>query len=165
MSRLLAALALALLAGSSAALACGEGLAQPTRQIEDAQFLLMYRTAPDPLRVGRHFSIDFALCPRGQVAAPDTVRVDAHMPEHRHGMNYQPSVAALGRIVTIVDVSAPTASRIVTVTSVGDWTVAASSVTVFPGSDSTTGTTNASAGVAPCCPACARARIPASTLR
>jgi hypothetical protein len=91
-----AALALALWAGGGVALACGEGLAQPTRQIEDAQFLLMYRAAPDPLRVGRHFSIDFAVCPRGQVAAPDTVRVDAHMPEHRHGMNYQPSVAALG---------------------------------------------------------------------
>jgi hypothetical protein len=91
-----AALALTLWVGSGVALACGEGLAQPTRQIEDAQFLLMYRSAPDPLRVGRHFGIDFAVCPRGQATAPDTVRVDALMPEHRHGMNYQPSVAALG---------------------------------------------------------------------
>jgi YtkA-like len=92
-----ASLALATLAGSSAALACGEGLAQPTRQIENAQAVLVYRTVPDPVKVGRHFGIDFAVCPRGQVAPPDEVRVDAHMPEHKHGMNYKPGVTAIGQ--------------------------------------------------------------------
>jgi YtkA-like len=91
-----AVLALALWAGGSVALACGEGLARPARRIEDAQVLLVYRTAPDPVKAGRHFAIDFAVCPRGRVAAPDEVRVDAHMPEHKHGMNYKPSVTALG---------------------------------------------------------------------
>jgi len=28
--------------------------------------------------------------------APDSVRVDATMPEHRHGMNYRPTVTATG---------------------------------------------------------------------
>jgi hypothetical protein len=91
-----AALAFAVWAGGSVALACGEGLARPTRQIEDVQFVLVYRTAPEPVKVGRHFGIDFAVCPRGQAAAPGEVRVDAQMPEHKHGMNYKPSVAALG---------------------------------------------------------------------
>jgi YtkA-like len=91
-----AALALAVWAGASVALACGEGLARPTRQIEDAQWLLVYRTAPDPVKVGRHFGIDFAVCPRDKASAPGDVRVDAHMPEHKHGMNYKPSVASLG---------------------------------------------------------------------
>jgi hypothetical protein len=97
MSRLRAALALATLSGSNAALACGEGVAQPLRRIEDAQAVLVYRTAPDPLRVGQHFGIDFAVCPRGQATLPDEVRVDAHMPEHKHGMNYRPGVTALGQ--------------------------------------------------------------------
>jgi YtkA-like len=95
--RLPAALALATLAGSSAALACGEGLAGPTRQIEDAQAVLVFRTVPDPVMVGRHFGIDFTVCPRGQAAPPEEVRVDAHMPEHKHGMNYKPGVTPLGQ--------------------------------------------------------------------
>jgi YtkA-like len=92
-----AALALATLAGSSTALACGESLAQPTRQIEDVHVVLVYRTTPDPVGVGRHFGIDFTVCPRGQATLPDVVRVDAHMPEHKHGMNYRPGVTALGQ--------------------------------------------------------------------
>jgi hypothetical protein len=91
-----AVLASAVLTGCGAALACGEGLMRPTRQIEAAQVVLVYRTAPDPVKVGRHFGIDFAVCPRGQFPSPDEVRVDAHMPEHRHGMNYKPSVVTLG---------------------------------------------------------------------
>jgi hypothetical protein len=44
--------------------------------------------------VGRHFVLDIALCaPAGQ-ALPATLRVDASMPEHRHGMNYRPGVSA-----------------------------------------------------------------------
>jgi YtkA-like protein len=38
-----------------------------------------------------HFVLEFAVCP-----APESVRVDAWMPEHRHGMNYRPTVARLG---------------------------------------------------------------------
>ena len=57
----------------------------------------MYRTAPDPIPMGRHFAIDFALCPRGEAKVPGEVRVDAQMPEHRHGMNYRPSVKSLGQ--------------------------------------------------------------------
>jgi hypothetical protein len=90
------ALACVTLAASHAALACGSSLGQPTRQIDSPELLLMYKTTPDPVQVGRHFTLQFALCPRGQTALPAEVRVDAHMPEHKHGMNYQPSVAALG---------------------------------------------------------------------
>ena len=35
--------------------------------------------------------MDFAVCP-----APESVRVDAWMPEHRHGMNYRPTLVAQG---------------------------------------------------------------------
>lgn len=45
-----------------------------------------------PITVGRHFSIDLKLCPLDAVLA----RVDASMPEHRHGMNYRTSLRPLG---------------------------------------------------------------------
>jgi hypothetical protein len=85
---------LLLCCGSS--LACGESLGGATREIADAQYLLVFRTSPDPVVVGRHFTLDFALCPRPPAGLPEDVRVNAHMPQHRHGMNYLPSVTALG---------------------------------------------------------------------
>ncbi len=45
-----------------------------------------------PITVGRHFAMNVRLCP----ADAKLVRVDATMPEHRHGMNYKASFAALG---------------------------------------------------------------------
>jgi hypothetical protein len=45
-----------------------------------------------PIALGRHFAITVQLCPASAVL----VRVDATMPEHRHGMNYRPSVKRLG---------------------------------------------------------------------
>ncbi len=44
-----------------------------------------------PLPVGEILSLSIALCPAGALTA-----VDADMPAHRHGMNYRPSVRALG---------------------------------------------------------------------
>ena len=80
---------------ASAATVCGETLGE-ARRIESANYVVAYRTVPDPIRVGAHFAIDFAVCPRAAAAAaaPRSVRVDATMPEHRHGMNYRPVVTA-----------------------------------------------------------------------
>ncbi len=55
-----------------------------------------YRTHPAPIPVGRHFSIELAVCPKSGVRTIESVRVDAWMPAHRHGMNYQPEVVSLG---------------------------------------------------------------------
>lgn len=85
-----------LLFGHGAALACGESLGSPTRQIENAQVRLVYRSTPNPIPVGRHFTLDFAVCPLDPAASPTELRVNASMPEHKHGMNYQPTVAARG---------------------------------------------------------------------
>ena len=61
------------------------------RRIEAPSYLVLYRTSPAPLKVGQHFALEFAVCP-----TPESVRVDAWMPEHKHGMNYRPTVAATG---------------------------------------------------------------------
>jgi hypothetical protein len=91
-----ALLAAGLAAAGASAAACGDSLGSRARRIDSADWELVYRTTPDPVPVGRHFAVDFVLCPRGGAAAPAEVRVDATMPEHRHGMNYKPSVSARG---------------------------------------------------------------------
>ena len=47
---------------------------------------------PAPLAVGRPLALQLQLCP----ADAQLLRVDATMPEHRHGMNYRPTVKPLG---------------------------------------------------------------------
>jgi len=84
------------LLASGSVLACGEALGPEVRRIEQSAFVLAYRTTPAPIAVGKHFAIDFVLCPRDGGAMPAEVRVDASMPEHKHGMNYRPSVTAQG---------------------------------------------------------------------
>jgi YtkA-like len=93
-SAMIAGAATILAAGSAAA--CGEQLPGATRRIEDASYEIVFRSAPAAIETGKYFSLDFAVCPRGGSRPPDEVRVDAVMPEHRHGMNYRPVVAARG---------------------------------------------------------------------
>ena len=73
--------------------ACGEAFGA-TRTIESGNYTVAFRTVPEPIGVGAHFAIDFAVCPGAAAEAPRAVRVDATMPEHRHGMNYRPVVTA-----------------------------------------------------------------------
>jgi hypothetical protein len=47
---------------------------------------------PAPITVGQPFVLQLQLCP----ADAQLLRVDATMPEHRHGMNYKPSLKPLG---------------------------------------------------------------------
>jgi hypothetical protein len=79
-----------------AARACGEALGVGTQALGGDGWQIAWRAAPTPIPVGRHFALDIALCaPAGQ-ALPAALRVDATMPEHRHGMNYRPGVSARG---------------------------------------------------------------------
>lgn len=51
-----------------------------------------WQAEPAPLQVGQAFALLVTLCP----AQARLLRVDAHMPEHRHGMNYRPTLQPLG---------------------------------------------------------------------
>ena len=90
-----AGLGLGLLAAHAGAQTCGETLGAGAQRIDSAQFQLAYKPTPAPIPVGKHFAIDVLLCPKGNAALPAELRVDATMPEHKHGMNYRPSVKAL----------------------------------------------------------------------
>jgi len=80
----------ALLVVAPAATAC-ELAGGSAQKIQSGKYLVLYRTSPAPLKVGQHFAIEFAVCP-----APQSVRVDASMPEHKHGMNYRPTITGSG---------------------------------------------------------------------
>jgi cytochrome c peroxidase len=68
--------------------ACNEGT-----RLESARFAIAYKS--EPIEVAKHFALDIRVCPKPGQPAPESLKVDAHMPEHRHGMNYAPTVKAV----------------------------------------------------------------------
>jgi cytochrome c peroxidase len=66
--------------------ACTPAIEGP--RLESKSYVLAYKAAPE---VGKHFSVDVAACAK-KGPAPKALKIDAHMPEHRHGMNYKPTV-------------------------------------------------------------------------
>ena len=69
----------------------------PGTRLESRRLAISYRTIPPKIAVGEHFALELAACPKQGAALPERVKLDAQMPEHRHGMNYRPSVKPLGR--------------------------------------------------------------------
>jgi hypothetical protein len=57
------------------------------------KFMIALRPEPIRLEVGQPFMLIMNVCTKGGDAA-ELVRVDATMPEHKHGMNYAPTVKA-----------------------------------------------------------------------
>ena len=89
--RTLAASGLLSMVGLAAHAACpfpAEAPAQATTGPVQAR----WSTEPQPVQVGEPFVLRVSICP----ADAQLLRVDATMPEHRHGMNYRPSIQALG---------------------------------------------------------------------
>ena len=66
------------------------------RRLETERVALSYRTEPSKIVVGEHFALELAVCRKQKAEIRNEINLDAHMPEHRHGMNYRPSVSALG---------------------------------------------------------------------
>ena len=62
--------------------------------LESASYVLAFRASP--VAVATHFNLDVAACAKSGGPPPAELKIDAHMPEHRHGMNYSPEVKALG---------------------------------------------------------------------
>ena len=69
----------------------------PTRiRAEGRALSIAFTTQPAPIKVGELFSLEATLCPKAGASAVRAFKVDASMPDHRHGMNYQPSVVRSG---------------------------------------------------------------------
>ncbi len=70
--------------------------ARDAQRLESERLLIVYRVKDAPIRVGEPFALEVAACPKGAASQVQSLVVDAQMPEHRHGMNYAPKVAATG---------------------------------------------------------------------
>jgi hypothetical protein len=71
---------------------CAELSGSGLSRVESPGYVVVFRTRPARIAVGEHFALEAAVCPRAGAAPPTGLRVDAHMPAHRHGMNYRASV-------------------------------------------------------------------------
>jgi hypothetical protein len=85
-----------LFGAATAAWACTPDLpaakGRKVQTIDSTKYVLAYRTQPEAVVIGQHFVMELALCAKAGAAAPESVRVDALMPDHRHGMNYKTTV-------------------------------------------------------------------------
>jgi hypothetical protein len=61
-------------------------------RLDSGPVQLAWRAEPAPIAVSRPFALLVTLCP----ADARLLRVDATMPEHRHGMNYRPTLQPQG---------------------------------------------------------------------
>jgi len=88
------------LIGAIAGGACGAAVPAcelpPGTRVESERLALSYRTIPRRIAVGEPFVLEFSACAKTAAALHGRVKLDAHMPEHRHGMNYRASVTPLG---------------------------------------------------------------------
>ncbi len=60
--------------------------------VQQGSVQLAWRSEPGTIANGQPFVLRVALCPQ----TAKLLRVDATMPEHRHGMNYRPTLKPLG---------------------------------------------------------------------
>ncbi|MGE5337810.1 MAG: hypothetical protein ACM3PU_08270 [Gemmatimonadota bacterium] len=89
------ALGMLLTASAAAAPTCEPTLrGAGVRTIEGQTYVVAWRASP-AIQTGDFFALDVAACSR-RSNAPTILRVDAQMPEHRHGMNYRPTVSSRG---------------------------------------------------------------------
>jgi hypothetical protein len=80
------------LAGVSAA-ACE---LPPGVRVDSEKLSITYRTIPPKIAVGQPFVLELAACAKTGARVSERVKLDAHMPEHRHGMNYRTKVVSKG---------------------------------------------------------------------
>ena len=85
--------ALWLIAGAADACESSSGIT-PAARVESSGIVVVFRTVPPVIELGRHFAVEALVCAHG--AMPILTRVDAEMPEHRHGMNYRPALHDIG---------------------------------------------------------------------
>src|SRR5947207_12951085 len=82
--------------GLAAALAAG-ACEPPVKgaRLESAGYALAYKMSE--VAVSRHFTMEVGACAKSG-PAPQALKVDAQMPEHRHGMNYRPEVKRIASL-------------------------------------------------------------------
>jgi hypothetical protein len=90
---MVAAAAAMFIAGAASAVACapppGAALAETER------YRVALAAEPAEIAVGAFFAVVVEVCAKPGAPAAESVDMDAHMPAHRHGMNYAPKIERL----------------------------------------------------------------------
>jgi len=81
------------LAASAPAIACE--LPAESERFESSRFRLALATSPATIEPGQFFVVLLAACAKEGAPPIEALRIDAHMPDHRHGMNYAPRLEAV----------------------------------------------------------------------
>jgi len=68
----------------------------PGTRVESPRVALSFQTTPRKIAVGEQFVLEFSACAKTKEPLPARVKLDAQMPEHKHGMNYRPNLAPMG---------------------------------------------------------------------
>ena len=58
----------------------------------DDGLTLVYRTQPSPIELTQPFVLHLRFCRDDKIVEVDNLKLDATMPAHGHGMNYEPSI-------------------------------------------------------------------------
>lgn len=77
---------------SMPALACAD-IPVSARIIEGPHFKLIALSDPVPIPLNAPFALDIWICDGRMAELPRLTHVDAQMPAHRHGMNYQAKIS------------------------------------------------------------------------
>ena len=86
-------LLVALSTASLRAFACDPpSLGDSQKFIDSRNYRIAWRVRPDPIAVSEPFALEISVCANPGAEPVEGIAVDAVMPEHRHGMNYRPSV-------------------------------------------------------------------------
>jgi len=67
---------------------------EDSRRAAIDEVTVVFRLDPPAILLGEPFGVDLAACDMAGRRL-EIVRIDAQMPEHRHGMNYEPSLRTL----------------------------------------------------------------------
>ena len=81
-------------AGTLARWALGSNHCGTGTTVTKGGYRLSYRFEPAVIQVGQPFAVRIAVCGADQQPVAGSLRVDARMPAHKHGMNYNPVVSA-----------------------------------------------------------------------
>ena len=82
-----------MIALTSPALACNGGVASKLMSSDNSGELQILAVL-DPIAVSKPFGLGLVLCSKSGDETPFTIKVDAWMPRHQHGMNYEPTITS-----------------------------------------------------------------------
>ncbi len=97
------AFSISLFAAASSAIACEKSSSQSALYSEHSLYLVTVLPSTDPIKVASPFSLNLKVCRKDGKDFSGSIKADAQMPMHGHGMNYQPTLKQIDANSFIAD--------------------------------------------------------------